>query len=201
MNVAIKIKYYLTYIRLLPSLILLYSSSECKNIVFRDVQRWVHMEHMESHGDLQDLVWILAIKKETRNIYYCRLKKWYPIAGRIVKVFLPELDSFYINESVDFKAGLWPAHAFSTIVWAKCIEENVSIYQQVTIGDAGGAPTLHKGVTVCCGAKVLGPIEIGENSTIGAGAVVTKSVPKNCVVVGNPAMIIRRDGVKVKEKL
>lgn len=58
----------------------------------------------------------------------------------------------------------------STIVWAKCIEENVSIYQQVTIGDAGGggAPTLHKGVTVCCGAKVLGPIEIGENSTIGA---------------------------------
>ena len=56
MNVAIKIKYYLTYIRLLPSLILLYSSSECKNIVFRDVQRWVHMEHMESHGDLQNLV-------------------------------------------------------------------------------------------------------------------------------------------------
>ena len=48
---------------------------------------------------------------------------------------------------------------------------------------------------------MLGPIEIGENSTIGAGAVVTKSVPKNCVVVGNPAMIIRRDGVKVKEKL
>ena len=68
-------------------------------------------------------------------------------------------------------------------------------------GGGGGAPTLHKGVTVCCGAKVLGPIEIGENSTIGAGAVVTKSVPKNCVVVGNPAMIIRRDGVKVKEKL
>ena len=59
-------------------------------------------------------------------------------AGRIVKIFLPELDSFYIHEGVDFEAGLWPAHAFSTIVWAKHIEENVSIYQQVTIGDAGG---------------------------------------------------------------
>ena len=47
----------------------------------------------------------------------------------------------------------------------------------------------------------MGPIEIGENSTIGAGAIVTKSVPANCVVVGNPAMIIRRDGVRVKEKL
>lgn len=201
MNIIMKIKYGLTLLRLLPSFVLLYSNNECRDIVFKDVKRWVHMEHMESQGNLQDLILILAIKQETRNIYYCRLKKFYPIAGRIVKVFLPELDSFYINESVDFKAGLWPAHAFSTIVWAKAIEENVSIYQQVTIGDAGGAPTLRKGVTVCCGAKVLGPIEIGENSTIGAGAVVTKSVPSNCVVAGNPAIIIRRDGVKVKEKL
>lgn len=201
MNTIMKIKYYLTYFKLLPSMFLLCASSECKDIVFKDVRRWIHMEHMESHGDLHDLVWILAIKKETRNVYYCRLKKYFPIGGRIVKIFLPELDSFYINESVDFGAGLWPAHAFATIVWAKRIEENVSIYQQVTIGDAGGAPILHKGVTVCCGAKVLGPIEIGENSTIGAGAIVTKSVPANCVVVGNPAMIIKRDGVKVKEKL
>ena len=52
------------------------------------------MEHMESQGNLQDLILILAIKQETRNIYYCRLKKFYPIAGRIVKAFLPELDSF-----------------------------------------------------------------------------------------------------------
>ena len=137
MNIIMKVKYYLTYFRLLPSMLLLCASSECKDIVFKDVRRWMHMEHMESHGDLHDLVWILAIKEETRNIYYCRLKKYFPIAGRIVKIFLPELDSFYINESVDFGAGLWPAHAFSTIVWAKRIEENVSIYQQVTIGDAG----------------------------------------------------------------
>ena len=201
MNIIMKIKYYLTYFRLIPSLLLLWMNNECRDIVFKDVSRWIYMEHVESHGNVRDLVWILAMKEEARNIYYCRLKKYFPIAGRIVKIFLPELDSFYIHEGVDFEAGLWPVHAFSTIVWAKHIEENVSIYQQVTIGDAGGAPTLHKGVTVCCGAKVLGPIEIGENSTIGAGAIVTKSVPANCVVVGNPAMIIKRDGIRVKEKL
>lgn len=40
------------------------------------------------------------------------------------------------------------------------------------------------------GAIVLGPIKIGNNVTIGAGAVVTKDIPDNCVVAGNPAHII-----------
>lgn len=41
------------------------------------------------------------------------------------------------------------------------------------------------------GAIVLGPIKIGDNVTIGAGAVVTKDIPDNCIVVGNPARIIK----------
>ena len=49
--------------------------------------------------------------------------------------------------------------------------------------------------------KYFGPIKIGNNVVIGAGSVVTKSVPDNCTVVGNPARIIRRDGIKVNESL
>ena len=52
-------------------------------------------------------------------------------------------------------------------------------------------------VIIYCGAIVLGDIHIGNNSIIGAGAVVTKDIPANCVVVGNPAGIIKRDGKKV----
>ena len=74
-----KIKYGLTLLRLLPSFVLLYSNNECRDIVFKDVKRWVHMEHMESQGNLQDLILILAIKQETRNIYYCRLKNFIPL--------------------------------------------------------------------------------------------------------------------------
>lgn len=49
-------------------------------------------------------------------------------------------------------------------------------------------------VTVCCGAKVLGAITIGNNVVIGANAVVCKDVPDNCVVGGVPAKIIKHLG-------
>lgn len=41
------------------------------------------------------------------------------------------------------------------------------------------------------GATILGPVTIGDNVTIGAGAVVTKDIPSNVVVAGNPAKIIK----------
>jgi serine O-acetyltransferase len=49
-------------------------------------------------------------------------------------------------------------------------------------------------------AKVLGNIQIGDNVIIGANAVVVKNVPSDCVVAGIPAAIIKRNGIKVKEK-
>jgi acetyltransferase-like isoleucine patch superfamily enzyme len=39
------------------------------------------------------------------------------------------------------------------------------------------------------------PVKIGENSTIGAGSVVTKDIPKNSIVIGNPAKIIKKKGI------
>ena len=47
-------------------------------------------------------------------------------------------------------------------------------------------------MTICAGAVIVGGIEIGDNVTIGANAVVTKSVPDDCIAVGVPARIIRR---------
>lgn len=44
---------------------------------------------------------------------------------------------------------------------------------------------------------VIGNINIGNNVTIGAGSVVIKSIPDNCVVVGNPARIVKKNGEKV----
>lgn len=46
------------------------------------------------------------------------------------------------------------------------------------------------------GAIVMGPVKIGNNVTIGAGAVVTKNIPDNCVVAGNPARIISQNPIK-----
>jgi serine O-acetyltransferase len=48
-------------------------------------------------------------------------------------------------------------------------------------------------VEICTGAKILGPVRIGNNVIIGANAVVVKDVPDNCVVAGVPARIIREN--------
>ena len=72
------------------------------------------------------------------------------------------------------------------------IDDNVMIYQNVTLGGNTktvngevtnlGAPHIKKNTILYSGSVILGPIEIGENCIIGANAVVTKSVPDNCIV-------------------
>ena len=52
---------------------------------------------------------------------------------------------------------------------------------------------------VSAGARVLGPIVIGDYSKIGSGAVVLKDVPANCTAVGVPAKIVIRDNVRVDD--
>ena len=54
----------------------------------------------------------------------------------------------------------------------------------------GGAPRLGKCVFVGCKATLLGPISVGDNARIGAGALVIENVPANCTAVGVPARII-----------
>ena len=52
---------------------------------------------------------------------------------------------------------------------------------------------------VCAGAKVLGPVTIGDYSKIGAGSVVLKNVPPHCTVVGVPGRIVRMHGEKYND--
>ena len=74
------------------------------------------------------------------------------------------------------------------------IGNNCTIYQQVTIGkEKEQFPTIGDNVTIYAGAKILGGIKIGNNAVIGANAVVLKDVPDNCVAVGIPARIIKKD--------
>jgi serine O-acetyltransferase len=71
------------------------------------------------------------------------------------------------------------------------IGPNCLLFQQVTIGDNGrGAPVLMGHVDVGAGAKLLGPIIIGEHARIGANAVVTNDVPPQATVVGIPGRIL-----------
>ncbi|MDP2608796.1 MULTISPECIES: serine O-acetyltransferase [unclassified Oceanobacter] len=81
------------------------------------------------------------------------------------------------------------------------IGDDCTLYHGVTLGGTSWNkgkrhPTLHNGVVVGAGAKVLGPIEVGENARIGSNAVVTKPVPDGATVVGIPGRIVRMAGKK-----
>jgi serine O-acetyltransferase len=78
------------------------------------------------------------------------------------------------------------------------IGDNVTLYQGVTLGgtgkDAGKRhPDIGDSVTIGAGAKVLGPITIGDYSKVGAGSIVLKDVPPHCTVVGNPGSIVEKN--------
>jgi len=76
------------------------------------------------------------------------------------------------------------------------IGNNVLICQQVTIGGTGigqSLPVIGNDVYIGAGAKIIGPVVIGDHSVIGANAVVTKSIPSHCVAAGVPAKIIKKE--------
>ncbi len=84
------------------------------------------------------------------------------------------------------------------------IGDDVMIYQGVTLGGTGKDigkrhPTIESGVMIGAGAKVLGPITVGKNSKVAAGAVVVKDVEPNCTVVGVPGYVVKIDGEPVDD--
>lgn len=75
------------------------------------------------------------------------------------------------------------------------IGDECTIYQGVTLGDlggSGGVPCVGDRVIMGAGAKLIGPIHIGDDCHIGANAVVRTSVPSHCLAVGVPAVIKKR---------
>jgi serine O-acetyltransferase len=82
------------------------------------------------------------------------------------------------------------------------IGNDVTIYQQVTLGGTGKKPekrhpTLADKVVVGAGAKILGDITIGQSSQIGAGSVVVRDVPPDCTVVGIPGKVVIQEGCRI----
>jgi serine O-acetyltransferase len=83
------------------------------------------------------------------------------------------------------------------------IGDRVTLYQGVTLGGTGFArgkrhPTLEDDVTVGSGAKLLGPVTVGQNAKVGANTVVIEDVPDHTTVVGNPGHPVRVEGRKVE---
>ena len=103
-----------------------------------------------------------------------------------------------IHPAAKIKGGVMIDHATGVVIGETAeIDENVSIFQGVTLGGRGfdegdRHPKIRSGVSIYASSTILGNIIIGKNSTIAAGSLVLKNVEPNVTVAGIPAKIINR---------
>ena len=203
-SVAIGIYLILTTLRLLPHIIL-YSTSPSRQIIEKDLERYSGKEPSSYTftSRYKDFVRVMTKCPSFRNIFYYRIKKEHELLTYIIKYLCHPVNTLCINTPY-IGPGLYILHGFGTIIAAESIGNNCWIFQQVTIG--GGwhgdhRPIIGDNVIIYPGAKVIGTITIGNNSLVGANAVVLKDVPANCTVVGVPAYIVTKDGLQTRESL
>jgi len=128
-------------------------------------------------------------------------RQWYVLARFISQIgrFFTQIE---IHPGAKIGEGLFIDHGAGVVIGETAeIGDNVTIYQGVTLGGTGKEkgkrhPTLGNGVVVGAGAKVLGPIEIGDNARIGSNAVVVRSVSADTTIVGIPGRVATNDSVK-----
>ena len=102
-----------------------------------------------------------------------------------------------IHPAATIKGGVMIDHATGVVIGeTSTIDENVSIFQGVTLGGKGTEtgdrhPKLKSGVSIYASSTILGNITIGENSKVAAGSLVLKNVPPNVTVAGIPAKEIK----------
>lgn len=113
--------------------------------------------------------------------------------ARFISQFARFMTGIEIHPGAQIGKGFFIDHGMGVVIGETVIiQDDVTIYHQVTLGGTGKEkgkrhPTIGNQVTIGAGAKVLGPITVGDYAKIGAGAVVTKDVAEYQTVVGIPA--------------
>lgn len=130
-----------------------------------------------------------------------RIAHWLWLQGRSTFAYflqsrVSQLFAVDIHPGAHMGRGIMMDHATGIVIGETAVvEDDVSMLHGVTLGGTGKEkgdrhPKIRRGVLLSAGATVLGNIEVGENSRVGAGSVVIQSVPPNCTVAGVPARII-----------
>lgn len=126
--------------------------------------------------------------------------------GPLAEILTRASQVFYsvdVAHQAEIGPGFVLRHPSDVVVGRGCrIGRNVTIFNGVTLGNRfsgsaarpDGSPVIKDNVFIGTGAKILGPVEVGRDSVIGANAVVTRSVPPGSTVVGNPARVVGRNG-------
>jgi serine O-acetyltransferase len=141
-------------------------------------------------------IWIHRVAHALWRAGWRLTARWVSHVGRF-------LTGIEIHPAAVLGPGLFIDHGMGIVIGETAeVGENVSILQGVTLGGTSlkrekRHPTIGDNVMIGAGAKVIGGFTIGSGSRIGAGSVVVREVPENCVVVGVPGRITFRNGERV----
>ncbi len=155
-------------------------------------------------------IWLLysglhAIRSH-RYAYWCH-NHGLRFLARAISQFSKFRTGIEIHPAAKIGKGVFIDHGSGVVIGETAVVgDNCIIYQGATLGGTGKEtgkrhPTLGENVMVGCGARVLGPITIGDNVKIAANAVVLNDLPANSTAVGVPARVVKRDGMRVKDDL
>jgi len=141
-------------------------------------------------------IWIHRVAHRLWKAGWLLAARWVSHVGRF-------LTGIEIHPAAVLGPGLFIDHGMGIVIGETAeVGKNVSILQGVTLGGTSVKrekrhPTIGDNVVIGAGAKVIGGFVIGAGSRIGAGSVVVREVPENCVVVGVPGRITFRNGERV----
>jgi len=127
-----------------------------------------------------------------------------PVAPRLLSYMTRAVTGVEIHPAASIGREFFIDHGSGVVIGETAeIGERVTLYQGVTLGGTGFQrgkrhPTLGDSVTVGSGAKLLGPIAVGDGAKIGANTVVIEDVPPGATVVGNPGHPVKVDGRRVE---
>lgn len=196
MNIFLKIFLALFFIVILKIIfIAVFFYREIKTAQKRDPAAGNFLEVLLLYHGVHVLVYYRAA-----NILY-RLRLVF--LARLLSQTARFITGIEIHPGAKIGRGVFIDHGMGVVIGETAvIGDNVLLYQGVTLGGTGlekgkRHPTIGNNVVIGAGAKVLGNIKIGDNSYIGANAVVIKDVPDNSTVVGIPGRITKQEGKKI----
>jgi serine O-acetyltransferase len=173
-------------------LLIPYALTNKRRVIEEDVKRWATELQRPECASSFGMLRMLVSYPEFRSLFCHRLKCGNQPASLLamcLRIVYRGQTALFLN-CVDIGPGLFLQHAWCTAVGAERIGRNCWINQQVVIGHTNrdGGPVIGDNVSIHVGAKVLGPIRIGNNVRIGANALVIKDVPDDTEVFGSPGI-------------
>ncbi len=125
------------------------------------------------------------------------VRRWHlPFFNTVLRRVQTIVFGVEIGNDVQLGQGVYFVHPIGVVLGGDArVGDRVKLMGSNTVGTAkdNGYPTIGRDVVLGVGARVLGPIYIGESCVVGANAVVLGDLPAGCVAVGIPARVMRRD--------